>query len=55
MKKEDLKCCGNCEHYYTDYEEGCCDEQTIMSPSEYQYCYSWKFDGIIQAKRDIRN
>ena len=51
-QKEDMKCCGNCEHfdgfgicYFKDNQKG--------MPAE-RYCKNWQFDGMTRKEREIR-
>jgi len=45
-KINDMKCCGNCKHYY--YKEKC-----VLLGDFYSVCNDWTFDGITRAEREI--
>lgn len=55
MDIEDLKCCGNCEHIESDYEDFVCGNfdngHSGKFVNPYDYCDFWVYDGLYKGKR----
>jgi len=49
-QNENLKCCGNCKHYYEQIDMFDCE---YKGANAYSYCERWTFDDMTREEREI--